>query len=618
MKILSVAIGKRILFWILYFAFLRLIFLVWYQSQLFEAGVPFSQVMLSFWHALPLDISTASYVVSISFILLLLYMTTGKKQFRTFERAISILFIYLFSLIHAAELGLYGEWNTKLSYKALGYLTNPEEVFNSFSTIFFLILVGVWFVQSWFGVVFYRRSVLPMDPPDKRSLSAVYTLVFMPVLLFLGIRGGIREIPISISASYFSAHQVLNLAATNSGYNLMVSTLDSSRIGRVNPFTYMSADQAKEIVTRLHQTDCDSTSIIHHTVKPNIVVLLLESWSADLIESLGGESGITPNFATLEKEGLLFTNFYASGNRTQQAMGSLYAGLPALPLITITSYPEKYQALPSLVRDLSTAGYHNSFLFGGQLLYGNILSFLVHNGFDDIVEGKHLASNLKRGKLGVHDVDFLNYAATALNKYPEPFFSTVFTLSSHSPYDFPMEHIIQWPETEKEFVNSAHYTDKALGAFFELARQQSWYENTLFVILADHSHKTYRNHPLESFEYHKAPLLFYGPTLKPEYRGQQMEQICGNTDIPATLMAQLGMDASSYPWSKNFMNKCYRPFAFFELNDGFGFKRPEGYLVWNHYAGSPWQMQVADSLQSEIIKQGKAYMQGLLDEFMSY
>jgi len=618
MKVLVLAIGKRLLFWILYFAFLRLVFLAWYQSQLFEAGVPFSQVMLGFWHALPLDISTASYLVSISFILLLLFMTTGKRQFRTVERAISTMFIYLFSLIHAAELGLYGEWNTKLSYKALGYLTNPAEVFNSFSTFLFLVLVAVWFVQAWLGVVFYKRSVFPVEVPNKRSFHAGYTLLFIPFMLFLGIRGGIREIPISISASWFSPHQVLNLAATNSGYNLMVSTLDSSRIGRVNPFTYMSAEQAADIVAQLHRVDCDSTMVIHHKARPNIVVVLLESWSADLIETLGGEPGITPNFGKLEQEGLLFTNFYASGNRTQQAMGSLYAGLPALPLITITSYPEKYQALPSFVRDLSTAGYHSSFLFGGQLLYGNILSFLVHNGFDDIVEGKHLPSNLRRGKLGVHDVDFLKFAATALNQYPEPFFSTIFTLSSHSPYDFPMEQIIQWPETEKEFVNSAHYTDKALGTFFEAARQQTWYENTLFVIMADHSHKTYRNHPLESFEYHKVPLLFYGPALKPGYRGQRMEQICGNTDIPATLLAQLGMDASSYTWSKNFMNKCYRPFAFFELNDGFGFKRPEGYLVWNHYAGSPWQMQVADSLQSEITMQGKAYMQGLLDEFMGF
>jgi phosphoglycerol transferase MdoB-like AlkP superfamily enzyme len=618
MKRLTLALAKRLLFWMLYFAFLRLVFLAWYQVQLFEAGVPFSQVILSFWHALPLDLSTASYILSLSFILLLVFMATGLSLFRMLEKYLNVVLIYIFSLIHAAELGLFGEWNTKLSYKALGYLANPGEVFNSFSTTSFMILVVVWFFQAWLAIMYMRKSVLPLDPPDRRGYAAGYTLIFVPLLIFLGIRGGIREIPISISASYYSQHQMLNLAATNSGYNLMVSVLDSSRIGRINPFTYMSREEARDMARNLHQTDCDSTIRIIDAPKPNVVILLLESWSADLIESLGGQAGITPNFKKLEQDGLLFTEFYASGNRTQQAMGSLFAGLPALPLITITSYPEKYQALPSLVRDMSKAGYHSSFWFGGQLIYGNILSFLVHNGFDDIREGKHLPSNLKRGKLGVHDMEFLTHAATALNDYPQPFFSTLFTLSSHSPYDFPMEHVIQWPEMEKEFVNSAHYTDKALGAFFEIARKQEWYKNTLFIIMADHSHKSYRNHPLESFEYHKVPLLFYGPVLKNEFKGQHIEQICGNTDIPASLLAQLGMDASAYRWSKNFMNTCYRPFAFFELNDGFGFKRQEGYLIWNHYAGSPWQLQAADSLQGELTIQGKAYMQALMDEFMAF
>ncbi|MDP3463021.1 MAG: sulfatase-like hydrolase/transferase [Bacteroidales bacterium] len=619
MKYVLKGIFSRFVFWMLYFALLRLVFITWYQKLINIEGISFQETLLSFWNALPLDISTTCYLVSVSYILLLFRDITGKRFFLTADKLFGQLMIWVIALISTAEIGLYTEWNSKLSFKALSYLTNPDEVFNSVSTLTFLALVAIWVLQAVLPLTFFNRLVIKNPVPERRKvLSSGWTLIFMPLLIFVGIRGGISEIPISTSASYFSQYQLANHAAVNSAYNLMVSTLNTTRIGRVNPFTHMPAEEAIQITTKLHETPCDSTLSILKIAKPNIVFLLLESWSADLIESLGGEPGITPQFKKLEKDGLLFTHFYASGNRTQQAMGSLFAGLPGLPVTTITSYPEKYSSLPSFVHDLKKAGYHSSFWFGGQLIYGNILSYLMHNQFDEIVEGKDLSSDFGRGKLGVHDEFLLRHTATKLNFYPQPFFSTIFTLSSHSPYDFPMEHHIQWPETEKEYVNSAFYTDRSVGEFFMIARQQPWYDSTLFLIMGDHSHKSYKNHPLESFEHHKIPLLIYGPALKDEFRGKTFDQIAGNTDVPATLLAQLGINSNDYFWSKNVFNSCYQPFAFFELNDGFGFMRSDGYLVWNQVANRDFQKKIPDSLETEITMQGKAYMQTLVDEFIGY
>ena len=481
------------------------------------------------------------------------------------------------------------------------------------------MLIAAWLVISAMAYWVYSKFVqLPLQLDSMKRSAALLLFLLVSPLLFLASRGGLQEIPITTSAAYFSQHNILNLAAVNPGYNILVSTLDSRNLTSENPFKSMPDDAAKVLVKKLHETSCDSTVSILKYNKPNMVIILLESWSGDLIESLGGEPGITPNFHELEKDGLLFTNFYASGNRSQQAIGSIFAGLPGLPITTITNHPEKYAALPSMVKRLNADGYHSSFYFGGQLIYGNILSFLVYNQFNQIVEGKDIAADLPRGKLGVHDTYMLPWYARELNQLPRPFFSTVFTLSSHSPYDFPGEHPIQWPKLEKDFVNSAHYTDEALADFFAVAKEQPWYDSTLFILVADHSHNTYRNHPIETFEYRKIPLLLTGPALKDSLRGKQNAVICGNTDIPATLMSQLGMPHPEFFWSKDVFNKCYKPFAYFEFNEGLGFMTDEGHFVWNKQLDRYYQNTLPADSASPVTSEGKAYVQQLFQDFLAY
>jgi phosphoglycerol transferase MdoB-like AlkP superfamily enzyme len=620
MKVVVFGLLKRLTFWLVFFALLRMIFLVYYKETLLLDEITFTEVLSVFWHAMPLDLSTACYLLILSYFFLMVYQISHIRHIIITDRIYALLIMLIYALVATGELGLYGEWKTKLSYKALSYLNNPSEVFNSISTVLFFTLIGIWMIQALLPNVFYRRCVATeLTTKPRSSWPAWWTLIFVPGLLFLGIRGGLNEIPITTSTSYFSKHQILNLAAVNSGNNMMTSLLNSFYIDKANPFVTFPDKEAREIVAELHLMDGDSTVKLTNLDKPNLVILLLESWSADLVESLGGEPGITPNFRELEKEGLLFTRFYASGNRSQQAMGSLFSGLPGLPITTITDHPEKYPALPSFIYDIKKDGYYTSFWYGGQLNYGNILSFLVFNGFDEITEGKDLPSEFDRGKLGVHDEYLLEYVATKLSQQPQPFFTTIFTLSSHSPYDMPMEEEIHWPKTEKAFVNSAHYSDKALGEFFNLVKQQPWYENTLFLVLADHSHRTYRNHPLGSFEHHQIPLLILGGALKPEFKNQIYSKVAGNTDIPATLLSQINLDHSAYVWSKDLLNVYYKPFAFFELNEeGFGFMRSDGYVVWDQKAQTFLQKNAPPGKDKELVTEGNAYLQILFEDFLNY
>lgn len=625
MKKLLFTLLKMMVFLLVLFASMRIVFVMKYWSLVAVDEIPFGEIMKGFWSALPLDIATASFMLALPAIYMFVSYAIDKETLFAPLRWYFYLMVAVYNLAAFGDIGIYGEWRTKLSYRALLYLQNPSEVINTAETEHTLLLIVLWSVFTVLFCWLYTKLVEPdfteMEEkedykPNVYVLSGSFVLVLG--MLFLGMRGGLNEIPITSSKVYYSSHKFANEMCVNPAYYLVENILNSKKVETRAHFNYMDMESAKRRTESLHEFACDSTVNILKIERPNIVVILLESWSADLIESLGGEPGITPNFRELEKDGLLFTNIYASANRSQHAMSSLFGGLPGMPVTTITNHPDKYYAVPSLVKKMDSIGYHTSFYFGGELNYGNILSYLRYNEFDEIIEGKDINEGFFKGKLGYHDTDVMPWYVEQLSRYEQPFFSTLFTQSSHSPYDYPkIFEEIEWPAIEKQYVNSGYYTDIAIGMFMEKAKQQEWYDSTLFVFVADHSHATYKNHRMESFDHHKIPMLIYGEPLQDSLRGMTFDKICGNTDLPATILAQLGMKHDEFIWSKDVFGKCYKPFAFFELNNGLGWKTPEGEFVYSN-TGVYIKNTLPEAVRDSVVKDGKAYMQYHFDLFNSY
>ena len=613
-----------LVFLLVFFATMRIIFCIKYSTLIALSEIPFAEIMKGFWSALPLDISTACFILALPAIYMFISEAIDKETLFAPLRWYFYLMVAVYNLVAFGDIGIYGEWRTKLSYRALMYLENPAEVINTAETEQTLLLIVLWTFFTILFCWFYTKFVEPKHlsqnkesvAPSRYVLSG--SLVLTLSLLFLGMRGGLNDIPISSSKVYYSSHKIANEMCVNPAYYLAENILNSKLVESKAHFNYMDSDSAKKRTVKLHETSCDSTMSILKIEKPNIIVVLLESWSADLIESLGGEPGITPNFRELEKEGLLFTNIYASANRSQHAMSSLFGGLPGMPVTTITNHPDKYYAVPSLVKKMDSIGYHTSFYFGGELNYGNILSYLRYNEFDEIIEAKDIHEGFHKGKLGYHDTDIMPWYINQIADYPQPFFSTLFTQSTHSPYDYPkIFEELEWPQIEKSYVNSGHYTDIALGMFMEKAKQQEWYDSTLFIFVADHSNSSYKNHGLESFNHHKIPMLIYGEPLQDSLRGTTYDKICGNTDLTATILAQLGQAHDEFFWSKDLFGKCYKPFAFFELDEGLGWKTPEGEFVYLN-KGTYVKNTLPASVRDSVVMDGKAYMQYHFDLFNSY
>lgn len=614
---LYISFIKQLLFWLLFFAIGRLVFILFYFNDIWSASHSLSEISLTFVKGFKLDLATASYFMLIPFVFHLIEIFFSHPIIHKLNKIYQYFLILLYSLLISSEIGLYSEWRTKINYKALLYLQNPSEVMNTAQTGETIGLVLLTLALTALGVWLYHRyfhlSLIHIHVPIPIGIAF---FLLGPVLLVLGARGGIQEIPINQSQSYFSKYPIVNSAATNSVFNLYISYHENKESLDSNPFDEMPMAEAQAIVKKIYQTPKDSCTKILNTPKPNIILIIMESWSSELIFTPKDKQEVTPNFHQLMKEGLYFDHIYATGPRSEQGMASIFAGSPAIPITSITVQPDKYNKLPSIAQDLKADGYHTAFNFGGQLIYGNIKSFILYNQFDRIKEVYDFNKDLPQGKLGIHDEFTLHEMIQDVNQDPQPFFSALFTLSTHSPYDQPMEEKITWGDGVNQYLNGANYTDYAFGKFIEEAKKQDWYQNTLFIFVADHSHNSYSKLGMQNIEYQKIPLLFYGPALDSSMRGKTIHHLGIQTDIAATLFCQLGLQTSKYHWSVNLLNPYSPQFAYTAYDEGFAWKRPIGALSYEkrfdrfHYVNCP--PEVKDSLT----KEGKAYLQVLFQEYL--
>lgn len=611
---------KQALFWVLFFAFSRMVFLLFYSREVVANSDSFLEILASFSNGFRLDLATTCYFMFFPFLFHLIAFFHSPIWLNKLNQIYHTTIIVLYSLLIVGELGIYAEWRSKLNFKALLYLQNPSEVIGSAQNSQIILLSFIALIMSALGIWIYSRffhtKLIRLQIPP--ALGFLYLFIFPP-LLVIGARGGLQEIPINQSQSFYSKHPVLNAAATNTVFNLFISFIENKNHLNENPFKSMDQQKAEAIVREIYETPYDSCQRVLTTDKPNIVLIILESWSSDLIYIPKGKKVVAPEFKKLMENGIYFDNLYSTGFRSEQGMASIFSGFPAHPITSITVQPDKYQKLPSIVKDLNNDGYYTTFYFGGQLIYGNIKSYILYNEFDEIKEIYDFDSELPQGKLGIHDEYMLNELVKNANSNPQPFFKALFSISSHSPYDQPkIDSEIKWGDNEQQYLNSSHYTDKCLGDFIRNAKKQDWYDNTLFIFVADHSHNSYRNHKYRSHTYQKIPMLFYGNVIDSAYKGKKINKLGIQTNLPATLLCQLGMNTEKYHWSINMFNPYSPEFAYTSYEEGFNWVRPVGVVNYEQRFNLYHFNTVPENMKDSISKEGKAFMQVLFQEYMDH
>ncbi len=618
---------KHVIGFVYLFAWQQLFFLLYFWNRTFnlEGWSTFA----SLWHAVPLSLSTACYLSALYLPFFFTFSLWKENNvWKGLWKGLSAILITLTTIIFCVDIVVYEEMGIKLNYKILFHLQNPVEVITSVSTKTWLIgIMCISVFSHWFYHRFEKRTFKQLYENETRTLAPFSYLrngleiVLVLGLLFLGIRGGWRPIPINESNVYYSNKQVLNDAAVNPSWTLMHSYLNNIQAGDKNPYQFMEDGTAAAIVDSLYQVnDNDSCKTLFGVNKPNIALLILEGWSANVVESCGGDAGLTRNFDVLSKEGLLFTQAYCSGHTSDQGVPAVLSGFPAQPITTILANNSKYPHLPCINRDLKQMGYRSSFLFGGQLTYGNIKSYLYYEGFDEIKEQDNFnAPSELVGKLGIHDEFMFKAWGEQMAKEPQPFLSVLFTASTHSPFDGKYPRRINGGGEEHEYINSIYYADSCLGAFFNWAKLQTWYANTIFVIVADHGHHSPREHDYACLSHYQIPLLICGGGLNKAYVGKTHVQVVSQTDIAHTLLHAAGLSSTSYRWSKSLLNPK-EPFAFFDFYEGYGWVDLNGGIVWNKLAGEKYTTDTypTGATKEKAQLKSRAHLQDIFAKYLSY
>ncbi len=272
----------------------------------------------------------------------------------------------------------------------------------------------------------------------------------------------------------------------------------------------------------------------------NVVLVFEESFGSDFVGALGDDRGLSPSFDALTKEGLLFDNFYATGNRTARALEAVLAGFPPIPTEAILKRDHSSR-IYTLAHALGERGYSRTFVSGGRGIFDGVRPFMMSNGFEHFVEQKDYDNPAFVNAWGVSDEDTLNRALAECDKQHasgKPFFVSALTVSNHRPFTYP-DGRIDLPSSQQKRENAVKYADWALGEFFRQARQRPFYKNTLFVVLGDHGARVFGAalFPMKSY---RVPLVMIRPDG--EGAGQRHSTLGCSMDVATTILGLLGGD----------------------------------------------------------------------------
>ncbi|MBL7770843.1 MAG: sulfatase-like hydrolase/transferase [Flavipsychrobacter sp.] len=489
------------------------------------------------------------------YLMLLPKRWTGSRfdQSFTYFSAGIMLFIQYFSLL--AEFPFWDEFGVRFNFIAVDYLIYTYEVVNNINQSYPIpLILLVLFILTGSSFWYYKRNkalkqTFTSPVSIRRRLQTGVPLLLVSVILLSWLKNKQAD---------FSNNLTINEISKNGVFSFFAA-YRSNELDYAQFYRHLPRDKAYQLVRDQIRQDnqvfpSDRTEEIQritldsNETKPNIILVTIESFSADFSGLFGNTKGLTPNFDQLAKEGILFTNLYATGTRTVRGMEALTLCVPPTPGNSIVRRPEN-EGLFSIATILKEKNYHPWFIYGGDGYFDNMNNFFGGQGFDiiDRDRGNPLSDDLESTRYAIPDeeVSFENawgicdediyqeairYAdSSSLKK--QPFFQFIMTTSNHKPYTFP-EGKIDLPQGSRDAA--VKYTDYALGKFIEAAKSKDWFKNTVFVIVADHCASSAGKWEININKHH-IPALIYNL----QQPAEQVTRLTSQIDLMPTLFGYL-------------------------------------------------------------------------------
>ena len=571
----------------------------------------FTDYLAVIWHGLPMDISVAGYLTIVPALLALISIWLHPALIRILHRIYLALASLLLSIVYCTDAVLYSFWQFRIDSTPFFYfLSSPKDALASVSI--WWVLLGVVVMLLLTAVLFIVLCKTIGTFPESKGIAkdrliASAVMVVVLALLFVPIRGSLGTSTMNLGRVYYSENQKLNHAAINPCFSLLSSLMNDENT--TDQYRFMAADEANKLFSQItdktKQGGTDAVFKLLNTNRPNIVMVVLESFSAHIMKSMGGTANVAVNMDKWANEGVLFTNFYANSFRTDRGLAAILAGYPAQPTMSIMKYPNKTGNMPMFPQKLKKAGYQLKYYYGGDADFTNMRSFVTTAGFEDLVSDADFPIKLRLSKWGVPDQYVFDRAlADIKSQAPNAtHLSVIQTSSSHEPYDVPFKKL------NNKILNAFAYTDNCLGKFVAALKKLPSWKNTLVVLVPDHQGCYPEDMDNYSPQRYHIPLLLLGGALKAK---GPIATLGSQADIAATLLSQLGFSYSEFTFSKDMLNPNVPHFAFSTVPNAFMMKTTDNTVFYNCETNKT----ILDNGKTpgKNLPYGKAYLQKLYDD----
>ncbi len=532
------------------------------------------QYLHALWNGFRFDTAVSTYLLALP-LLLLIIGEMGRIRRRWYYATIHYLVMVLYTVAFfgcAADIPYFCGFFTHIDVAALGWFDTfgtmagsilGEPLYLLYLLAYIAIMVGWWLLGRWI----YKLTInnLPLtDLPYRWSIPVAVLLVG---LLFLGMRGTLTKFPLRIGTAYFSNNPFLNQIGINPVFSFFKSIQESGKDSN-RPVNLIDSEEAAAVWREQREWPVDSSQCYVFSDQcegMNVVVVIMESMSAAKTSLWGEAESLTPHLDSLMRGALTFREAYTSGIHTHNGIYSTLYSQPAiLARQTMRNTPMPYVC--GLPQALGAAGYHTAFFVGYDENYDNMQGFMYQNGFDLVVGEHSYPQKESKSTWGLPDHAMFAHVIEHCDSISRrgPFFACCMTCSDHSPYYLP-DDIDFVPHHSEMAEKMTEYADWSIGQFMRVAATKPWFDNTLFVFVADHGLFLKPVYDM-ALSHNHAPLLFYAPRrIEPRF----VDRLALQIDIAPTLLGFLGLEAPEAMLGVDLMRKT-RPYAYFSADDKIG------------------------------------------------
>ena len=499
---------------------------------------------------------------------------------------------------------------TIVALNVIEHETNMTKLFLSFLIDYWYVLL-LFLLCSFLWIYLYKKVTVKVQKTTKMPLYFGFSIVqflIISLLIIGGIRGGDFDKSTRPINLLDASRHVKNIVHSDIVLNTpfaIIRTLFSNSFIKTN-YTGVNEQVILEKVQPIKQYHNNPET------KPNVVVFILESYGREYIGAFNKKSKIegykshAPFLDSLSQHSMIFTNAYANGRQSIHGMSSILAGIPAFK-DAFTSSPYPKQKIESLVSTLENKGYTTSFFHGaangsmGFLGFGNILGIDKYYGRTEFNDDSQFD-----GFWGIWDEPFFQFMKKTLDKEKAPFFSTVFTVSSHEPYIIPKKYKNKFREGEIPMHKCVEYTDFALKRFFTEAKKSSWFNNTIFVLVADHGNQTYYSEYMKPIQRFAVPIIIYKPNSN--FVGV-VEDLAQQIDIYPTILDMIGYQKPFRSWGRSLIdNKSSVPFVMNSTGNIYQFSKGNYICIFDGKNAIGFYDKEDKGLLTNLIKQRNSAM----------